>query len=77
MSDNYTAYKERLAAQQASKSHDEILADMQQKAEHVFDPATAQPIAHNWVDRGMKLSCEGAGHDYHQAWKRQVGTPMV
>lgn len=25
--------------------------------------------AHNWVDRGLKLSCEGADHPHHQSWK--------
>lgn len=24
---------------------------------------------HHWVDRGLKLSCEGAGHPNHQSWK--------
>lgn len=24
---------------------------------------------HNWVDRGLVLSCEGAGHPNHQAYK--------
>lgn len=24
---------------------------------------------HNWVDRGLKLSCEGAGHPWHEVHK--------
>lgn len=24
---------------------------------------------HNWVDRGLKLSCEGAGHPQHEVYK--------
>lgn len=26
-------------------------------------------LMHNWIDRGLKLSCEGAGHPFHQVWK--------
>jgi hypothetical protein len=24
---------------------------------------------HNWTDRGAKLTCEGASHPPHEAWK--------
>lgn len=27
------------------------------------------PQTHNWTDRGLKLTCENAGHPYHEAWK--------
>lgn len=36
--------------------------------EHELDLSNPQP--HNWVDRGLKMSCEGAGHPMHQVWKR-------
>jgi len=26
---------------------------------------------HRWVDRGLVLSCEGAGHPNHRSFKRQ------
>lgn len=26
---------------------------------------------HIWIDRGEKMSCENAGHPYHQAFKRR------
>jgi hypothetical protein len=41
------------------------------KYTNVFDPDTAPDQQHNWIDRGMKMSCEGAGHPYHQSWKRK------
>jgi hypothetical protein len=65
-------YQERLISEQKGKPHEAILETMQAKSEHVFDPATAAPVLHNWIDRGLKYSCENAGHEYHQAWKRQV-----
>lgn len=26
---------------------------------------------HLWTDRGLKYTCEDAGHPYHEAWKRR------
>lgn len=66
----YEDYQKELQEEQSPKSHEEILQDMQTSSESVFDPKTAPKQTHIWVDRGLKLSCEGAGHAYHQAWKR-------
>lgn len=30
---------------------------------------TGKQIKHNWVDRGAKLSCEGAQHPHHSHFK--------
>jgi hypothetical protein len=51
--------------------HDAVVEELQQTNEYVFDPATAKPILHNWVNRGLKVSCEGAGHPHHEAWLKQ------
>lgn len=75
----YTDYQEKLKAEQGDKSRDEITEELKQKVEHVFDPATAPKQGHKFVDRGMKLSCEGAGHPYHQVWKQKPArrTPIA
>lgn len=70
MSDWYEEHLEALKAEQAGKSREEIKAQLAETNQHVFDPETAQPVKHNWVDRGLKLSCETAGHPSHQTWKR-------
>lgn len=31
-----------------------------------------KPQEHRWVDRGLVMSCEGAGHPPHRAFKRVV-----
>lgn len=49
---------------------EQLLEQLGQTNEHVFDPSTATPIAHRWIDRGLKLTCEDAGHQYHEVWKR-------
>jgi len=37
--------------------------------EYVFDISKQEKIIHRWTDRGAKLTCENAGHPYHEAWK--------
>lgn len=41
-----------------------------QQPKIVFDLSTVQPVKHIWIERGLKLSCENAGHPHHEAWKR-------
>ena len=67
----YEEYREKLKAEQQGKTRDELTEELRTKTEHVFDPATAPKQGHRWIDRGLKMSCEGAGHPYHQAWKRR------
>lgn len=35
------------------------------KPEYEQDLTKLTPQAHNWVARGLKVSCEGAGHPHH------------
>lgn len=58
---------------------EETIEQVSQTNEYSFDPATAQPVLHNWVQRGVKLSCEGAGHAHHEVWLKQpqVQKPQV
>jgi hypothetical protein len=45
------------------------LADPPEDPIYTVDVDDLPPIKHRWIDRGEKLSCEGAGHPNHQAWK--------
>lgn len=40
------------------------------RSDFVFSFDNMQPQLHRWIDRGMKMTCESAGHPYHEAWKR-------
>lgn len=71
MSDWYEEKKQALQEEQADKSREQVIEDLRSKQEYVFDPDTAPKQKHVWVDRGLKLSCEGASHPHHQAWKRK------
>lgn len=75
----YEDYQQELEAEQAGKSAPQVADELRNKRDdtgkpiysHVFDPDNATPIKHRWIDRGLKMSCEGAGHPYHQAWKKR------
>lgn len=67
-------YKEQMKevhAAQEGMSREAITEQLQQSSDYVFDPLTAPKVEHFWVDRGLKLSCEGANHPNHHIWKRQ------
>lgn len=44
----------------------------QLQKEYSFDMDNPPRIAHRWVDRGLFLSCEGAGHANHRHFKAPV-----
>lgn len=67
----YPEYQAELKAQQEGKSREEIKEELKTKADFVFDPETAPKQGHRWINRGMKMTCEDAGHSYHEAWKRR------
>ena len=35
------------------------------ESESVIDMENLPIVKHNWVQRGIKVSCEGAGHPHH------------
>lgn len=53
--------------EERQKIHDEL----REQYEYTFDMDKMKPITHRWVDRGEVMSCEGAGHDNHHAFKRK------
>lgn len=61
----YSDYQEKLAADKEEQ-------ERPQTPEHSFDMDNPPTQGHNWIDRGLKYSCEGAGHPYHQSYKRGV-----
>lgn len=75
----YAEQQAEVRASQAGMTRGEVTQHLsQQRDEHdpskpkftdIFDPETATPQKHRWIDRGLKMSCEGAGHPMHQSWK--------
>lgn len=65
----YKEYKEQLKAEQQDLSKDEIIELMNKQHEYVADLDNLKPQTHRWVDRGLVMSCEGAGHPNHRSFK--------
>lgn len=59
-SENYEQLKARLASEQAGKTKQDIL---QETGGIDLDNLPSQK--HNWIQRGIKMSCEGAMHPHH------------
>lgn len=73
MSDRLT-YKERQAAikeEQSEMSYEEIKQAMAAKSEFMLELDNLPKQNHVWTDRGLKFTCENAGHAAHEAWKRR------
>jgi hypothetical protein len=49
---------------------DELKELMRKRSEYLIDLDSIKPQEHHWVDRGVVMSCEGAGHPNHRAYKR-------
>lgn len=63
---NREAFNKMAADENVSVS--EIQDYLEANPEAEVDLSHPQP--HNWVDRGLKMSCEGAAHPNHQVWKK-------
>jgi hypothetical protein len=50
---------------------EEQVEEERQKNEWLLDLDNLPPQPHRWIDRGMKMTCEDAGHPFHEAWKRR------
>jgi len=70
MTESYKEYRQRLQEEQNGLSREEILEQLKATAEFVADINNLKPQNHRWIDRGKVMSCEGAGHPFHQAFKR-------
>ena len=59
---------ESIAASQQIPLKD-AAAIFKENSEHVIDFDALPKQNHHWVDRGLKFTCENAGHPYHEVWK--------
>lgn len=66
--EDFAARQKAIEAQQAGKTRQEIVEELAETSESMFDPETAVPAAHRWVNRGLFKSCEGAGHPSHRSF---------
>ena len=43
----------------------------QDNSEHTVELDNLPKQGHIWIDRGLKYTCENAGHTWHEAYKRR------
>ncbi len=64
-------WKEELKQDQDGMPKEQVIETLKKEAEYVQDLDNFKPIAHNWIDRGVIMSCEGAGHPFHQTSRKR------
>lgn len=67
----YKEYREEIKDSQTDMSYEEIKAHMEKNSEFLVELDNLKPQKHLWTDRGLKYTCEDAGHPYHEAWKKR------
>ena len=75
-SEEYTPYTKQaqeaeIKDQQAEMTYEEVANLMNRQSEYSLELDNLKPQHHNWVDRGLMMTCEGSSHAYHEAYKRQ------
>jgi len=76
-SEEYTPYTKQaqeteVKAQQSEMTYEEVVKLMNKQSEYSLELDNLKPQQHNWVDRGLIMTCEGSNHAYHESYKRQV-----
>jgi hypothetical protein len=61
--------KEEVQAEQKDMSYEEVKAKMEASSEFMLELDNLPVQKHSWTDRGLKWTCENAGHPYHEAWR--------
>lgn len=61
----YEQYKSDIKDQQLNMPKEQIIEEMDRKNEFIIDLDNLPKQQHNWIKRGIKISCEGANHPHH------------
>jgi hypothetical protein len=78
MKQTYKEYRKEVEAEQEGMSSKEVIEHLKAQKDmngqplysHIFDINHLPQQTHHWIDRGAKLTCEGASHQYHESWKK-------
>lgn len=71
---NYLEERAKLQNEQEKMSYEEIKKAMENSSEFMVELDNLPKQKHIWTDRGLKFTCENAGHPMHEAWKRRKPT---
>lgn len=65
-----TDWKAEVKEEQKDMTSEEVKELMQKTSEFMLELDNLKPQEHRWIDRGLVMSCEGATHPNHRAFKR-------
>jgi hypothetical protein len=68
------SYAEDLQAvkdEQSDMTYEDIKERMAKDNEFITELDNLPSQGHIWIDRGLKYTCENAGHAWHEAYKRR------
>lgn len=68
---SYEEYREAIKEKQSNLTYEQIKQQMQARSDAIVELDNLPTQQHVWTDRGLKLTCEGANHPYHESWKRR------
>lgn len=66
----YQEERAEVKEEQRNKKYDEIKEAMRSRNQFILEMDNLPSQVHRWIDRGAKMTCENAGHPYHEAFKR-------
>ena len=66
----YKEQREAIETEQKNMAYQEVKDAMEKRNEHIAELDNLPKQNHIWVDRGAVMSCEGAAHANHRAFKR-------
>lgn len=68
--ESYKEQRDEVKQQQGGMKYDQIKEAMRSRNQFILEMDKLPSQPHRWIDRGSKMTCENAGHPYHEAWKR-------
>lgn len=69
MGKSYIDERIEAIAEEQDISKQEAAKHYRRNAEYEVDFDNLPKQNHIWIDRGAKMSCENAGHHWHEVWK--------
>lgn len=62
-------WKAPIENEQSAMTREDVIEMMKARNDFIADMDNLAPQEHRWIDRGLIMSCENAGHPYHQTSK--------
>jgi hypothetical protein len=66
---SYEEYREAIKEKQSNLTYEQIKQQMQARSDAIVELDNLPKQNHIWIDRGLKMTCEYAGHPWHETFK--------